>query len=203
MRLKDYGRNQRKRKEYIQQDALLLIGVDVSKSKHDACIGTLENVKSRIEFKNARDGFQRFEDAIRKNMFRNRCKRVLIAMEPELNRLLPNKRQLATRLQDHVRVLTRAIGERSVRLPENLEKSAAYIQAQFEAFGLPARRQVPRTPSRPLLPRPPNRPPPRRRACAGPVLRPTRRRPSPCPRLTRDIPCPWTWRRWRTWIALL
>lgn len=82
MRLKEYGRNPRKRKEYIQQDALLLIGVDVSKSKHDACIGTLENVKSRIEFRNARDGFQRFEDAIRKNMFRNRCKRVLIAMEP-------------------------------------------------------------------------------------------------------------------------
>lgn len=82
MKLKDYGRKQKKRKEYIQQPGLLLIGVDVSKAKHDACIGTLDNVKSRIGFRNARDGFKRFEDAIRKNMFRNKCKRVLIAMEP-------------------------------------------------------------------------------------------------------------------------
>ena len=37
MRLKSYGRNQKKRKEYIHQSGLLLVGVDVSKSKHDAC----------------------------------------------------------------------------------------------------------------------------------------------------------------------
>ncbi|MBW2250149.1 MAG: hypothetical protein JRF60_05860 [Deltaproteobacteria bacterium] len=42
MRLKDYGRNQKKRKEYIHQSGLLLIGVDVSKAKHDDCIDTLE-----------------------------------------------------------------------------------------------------------------------------------------------------------------
>jgi len=40
MRLKDYGRNQEKRKEYIPQSGLLLVGVDVIKAKHDACIGT-------------------------------------------------------------------------------------------------------------------------------------------------------------------
>lgn len=39
MRLKDYGRNPKKRKEYIQQSGLLLIGIDVSKAKQDACIG--------------------------------------------------------------------------------------------------------------------------------------------------------------------
>ena len=55
MRLKDYGRNHKKRKEYIKQDSLLMIGVDISKAKHDACIGTLDNVKSRIGFKNTRD----------------------------------------------------------------------------------------------------------------------------------------------------
>ena len=82
MRLKDYGRNQKKRKEYIKQSGLLLVGVDVSKAKHDACIGSLEGVRCRIGFRNARDGFKRFEDAIRKNMFRNKCKRVLVAMEP-------------------------------------------------------------------------------------------------------------------------
>jgi len=39
MRLKDYGRNQKKRKEYIKQSGLLLAGVGVGKAKHDACIG--------------------------------------------------------------------------------------------------------------------------------------------------------------------
>ena len=37
MRLKNYGRNQKKRKEYIQQSGLLLAGMHVSKAKHDAC----------------------------------------------------------------------------------------------------------------------------------------------------------------------
>ena len=37
MKLKNYGRNHKKRKEYIQQSGLLLVGVDVSKAKHDAC----------------------------------------------------------------------------------------------------------------------------------------------------------------------
>jgi hypothetical protein len=32
-----------------------------------------------VRYRNARDRFKHFEDAIRKNMFRNRCKRVLIA----------------------------------------------------------------------------------------------------------------------------
>jgi transposase len=82
MTLKDYGRNHKKRKEYIKQSGLLLVGVDVSKAKHDACIGSLEGVRCRIGFRNARDGFKRFEEAIRKNMFRNKCKRVLVAMEP-------------------------------------------------------------------------------------------------------------------------
>ena len=43
MKLKNYGRNQKKRKEYIKQSGLLLVGVDVSKAKHDACIGTFYN----------------------------------------------------------------------------------------------------------------------------------------------------------------
>ena len=40
--LKDYGRNQKKRKEYIHQSGLLIAGKDVSKENHDACIFTLE-----------------------------------------------------------------------------------------------------------------------------------------------------------------
>jgi hypothetical protein len=42
MRLKDYGRKHKKRKEYISQNGLLLTGVGVSKAKHDACIEILE-----------------------------------------------------------------------------------------------------------------------------------------------------------------
>jgi len=42
MRLKDYGKNQKKRKEYIKQSGLLLAGVDVSKVEHDACMEILE-----------------------------------------------------------------------------------------------------------------------------------------------------------------
>ena len=46
MRLKDYGRNRKERKEYIHQSGLLITGMDVSKAKYDACIGTLEGVRS-------------------------------------------------------------------------------------------------------------------------------------------------------------
>jgi hypothetical protein len=38
MKLKDYGRNPTQRKVYVQQLSILLIGVDVSKANHDACI---------------------------------------------------------------------------------------------------------------------------------------------------------------------
>jgi Zn-dependent M28 family amino/carboxypeptidase len=39
-------------------------------------------------------------------------------------------------LQDHLRALTLTIGERSVRLPENLEKTAAYIKSFYRGIGL-------------------------------------------------------------------
>ena len=48
IKLKNYGRNHKKRKEYIKQSELLLVGVDVNKTKYDACIGTLEGVTCRI-----------------------------------------------------------------------------------------------------------------------------------------------------------
>ena len=51
MRLKDYGRNQKKRKEYIHQSGLLITGVDVSKAKNDGCVRTLEGVRYRIGFR--------------------------------------------------------------------------------------------------------------------------------------------------------
>jgi len=83
MRLKDYARNLEKRKVYVQQPGLLLIGVDISKTKHDACIGIKnEVIQRKLTFAHSREGFQMFEKAIRKNMFKAKCRRVLIGMEP-------------------------------------------------------------------------------------------------------------------------
>ncbi len=47
MRFKDYGRNPKKRKEYVQQPSLLLDGIDVIKAKHDACIATQTGIIQR------------------------------------------------------------------------------------------------------------------------------------------------------------
>lgn len=43
------------------------------------------------------------------------------------------------RLQDHVRMLTQTIGERSVLVPDNLEKTRAYIENFYHEIGLPVR----------------------------------------------------------------
>ena len=49
-----------------------------------------------------------------------------------------DRQALIGHLDDHLKMLTRTIGERSVRRPDNMERSAAYIQSQFELFGLKA-----------------------------------------------------------------
>jgi len=54
IKLKDYDRNHQKRKEHIYQSGLLLAEEDVSRAKQDACIGTLEGVRCKIEFRNAK-----------------------------------------------------------------------------------------------------------------------------------------------------
>ena len=40
MSLKEYARPPQKRKAYVQQPGLLLVGVDVRQANHHACIGT-------------------------------------------------------------------------------------------------------------------------------------------------------------------
>ena len=47
-----------------------------------------------------------------------------------------NIQQTAERLEAHLRALTETIGERSVRFPENLNKTADYIQSFYENIGL-------------------------------------------------------------------
>jgi len=63
--------------------------------------------------------------------------------KPSKNKgFLMDKQLLINHLRDHLTILTRNIGERSVRIPENIEKSAAYIEAQFEEYGLEVERQT-------------------------------------------------------------
>jgi len=58
MTLKDYARNEKRRKEYVQQPGLLVVGVDLSKSKHNDCIGTQAGVICRkFELIQCREGF--------------------------------------------------------------------------------------------------------------------------------------------------
>ncbi len=42
------------------------------------------------------------------------------------------------RLQDHLEALTRTIGERSVLLPKNIEKTKNYIEKFYRSIGMPA-----------------------------------------------------------------
>jgi transposase len=83
MRLTEYGRTPQKRKAYVQQSDLLLVGVDVSKAKHSACMGTQTGMSCRkLEFTHTREGFQLFEHTLRNHLDKNHCRRMLIAMEP-------------------------------------------------------------------------------------------------------------------------
>ena len=47
-----------------------------------------------------------------------------------------NIQQTGERLEAHLRALTETIGERSVRFPENLTKTAGYIQSVYEDIGI-------------------------------------------------------------------
>jgi hypothetical protein len=83
MRLQEDGRNPHKRKEYVHQPALLLVGVEVSKAQHSACLGTQTTVSCRqLEFTHTREGCRRFEQTLRAHLVKNKCQRMLIAMEP-------------------------------------------------------------------------------------------------------------------------
>jgi transposase len=83
MRFKDYGRNPKLRKPFVQSEGLLIVGVDIGKSKHTACFGTNIKVISRqFDFKHCRQGFTAFEKRIRSLRFKSKSKRVLVGMEP-------------------------------------------------------------------------------------------------------------------------
>jgi transposase len=83
MRLKDYGRNSKLRKVYVQSPGVLMVGVDIGKASHSACFGTKTGtVAAKFDFAHSREGFDKFERTIRKLRFKTKSKRVLIGMEP-------------------------------------------------------------------------------------------------------------------------
>ena len=83
MSLKEYARPPQKRKAYVQQPGLLLVGVDVSQAKHNACIGTQIGITCRkLAFTHSREGFRRFAQTRRDHLVKNSCRRLLIAMAP-------------------------------------------------------------------------------------------------------------------------
>jgi transposase len=83
MRLPEYGRKPHTRKAYVQQPDLLMVGVDVSKAKHNACLGTQIGIgRRKLEFTHTREGIERFEQILKQQLVKNACRHVLIAMEP-------------------------------------------------------------------------------------------------------------------------
>ena len=52
-----------------------------------------------------------------------------------------NIQETVARLQGHLEVLTREIGERSVRFPDKLEATAAYVEGFLRDLGLPVHRE--------------------------------------------------------------
>jgi transposase len=60
-----------------------MVGVDVSKAKHNACLGTQIGISRRkLEFTHTREGIERFEQTLKQQLIKNACQHVLIAMEP-------------------------------------------------------------------------------------------------------------------------
>lgn len=83
MRFKDYGRNPKLRKVFVESERLLIVGVDIGKASHTACLGTRHKVLIRkFNFAHSRAGFSAFEKRIRSLRFKSKSKRVLVGMEP-------------------------------------------------------------------------------------------------------------------------
>lgn len=83
MRLTEYGRNPHKRKAYGQQPDFLLVGVDVSKAKHHACLGTQTGISRRkLALTPTREGVERCAQTLKPQLVKHACRHVLIALEP-------------------------------------------------------------------------------------------------------------------------
>lgn len=56
---------------------------------------------------------------------------------PEEEIFMIDMEKTAERLQDHLKMLTKTIGERSVLLPKNLKKTQEYIETFYQDIGIP------------------------------------------------------------------
>jgi hypothetical protein len=83
MRLTEYGRTPQKRKEYVYQPALLLVGVDVSKATHKAGRGPQTTMSGRtLDLTHTREGCRRLAQPLTAHRVKNGARRILIALEP-------------------------------------------------------------------------------------------------------------------------
>ncbi len=83
MRLQEYGQTPQKRKAYVHQPALLLVGVDVSQAQQSAGMGTPTTMSCRTRaFTHTREGFKRFAQTLKAHLVNNETRRILIAMAP-------------------------------------------------------------------------------------------------------------------------
>jgi hypothetical protein len=83
MRRQEAGRNPHRRKEYGHHPDLLLVGVDVSQAKHNACIGTQTTMSCRKRaLTHPHEGFRRFAQPLTAPLVKNGRQPILIAMAP-------------------------------------------------------------------------------------------------------------------------
>jgi hypothetical protein len=86
----DYSLHLEKCKALIDDPTTLIIGIDVSRLKHDACFGTIIKVIwQKFNFTNDLIGFGKFEEKINTLCLENGYKNVLISMEPTSTYWLP------------------------------------------------------------------------------------------------------------------
>ena len=86
----DYNLHLEKCKGLVDDPSTLIIGIDVSRLKHDACFGTIIKVVwQKFNFTNNSEGFEKFEAKINALCFEHSYKNVLISMEPTAIYWLP------------------------------------------------------------------------------------------------------------------
>ena len=81
--INDYNLYLEKCKALVDEPTTLIIGIDVSRLKHDACFGTkIKVIWQNFNFTNDQVGFEKFEAKINSICLEHGFKDVLISMEP-------------------------------------------------------------------------------------------------------------------------
>lgn len=111
-------------KAEINKGKVLLIGVDISKKKHDCCFGVKDSVISpHFIFTNTRDGFEFLLAQIKNESMKSNCTNVIIGMEPTSNYWKPLHFYLIKNGYDVVLVETVAVHHNRKTMPKNRGKT--------------------------------------------------------------------------------